>query len=68
MGVKKLREWLKKIREEKEFSQIEIAKKAQISYPHYNFIENGKRRPSPRVARRIADILGFADEWYRLLV
>ena len=41
----------------------ETAKKSGISYPHYNFIENGKRRPSVEVAKRIAGVLGF--EWTR---
>ena len=30
-------------------------------------IELGDRRPSPEVAKRIAGVLGFASEWYRLL-
>lgn len=62
-----MREWLKKIREDKELSQMETAQKSSISYPYYNFIENGDRRPSPEVAKRIAEVLGFANEWYRLL-
>ena len=40
---------------------------ACISYAYYNFIERGRRRPSPDVAKRIAAVLGFTDEWYRLL-
>ena len=30
-------------------------------------VETGERRPSPEVAKRIADVLGFGNEWYRLL-
>ena len=30
-------------------------------------VETGERRPSPEVAKRIADVLGFGSEWYRLL-
>jgi len=65
--VKKLRRWLKKIREDRSLSQMETAERAGISYPYYNFIENGNRRPSPEVAKRIARVLGFPDEWYKLL-
>ena len=46
---------------------METAERAGISYPYYNFIENGNRRPSPEVAKRIARVLGFPDEWYKLL-
>lgn len=62
-----MRKWLKQVRENHELSQKEAAEKIGISYPHYNFIENGDRRPSPEVAKRIAEILGFPDEWYKLL-
>lgn len=56
-----MRGWLKELRGDR--SQIEIAKECGISNQMYNFIENGQRRPSVAVAKRIANILGF--EWTR---
>ena len=58
---------LKKIRMEALYSQKEFAQVIGISQNHYSNIENGVRRPSPEVAKRIADVLGFGSEWYRLL-
>lgn len=60
-------EWLKKLRLDCNKTQKEIACDVGITAAFYSMIETGDRRPSPRVARRIADILGFSDEWYRLL-
>ena len=59
--------WLTEKRVGENLSQVEVAKKCSISRQYYNFIENGGRRPSPEVAKRIADVLGFGSEWYRLL-
>lgn len=56
-------EWLKKIRIEKGMSGEAVGNQAGITQQHYNFIENGKRRPSVGVAKRIAAVLGF--EWTR---
>ena len=58
---------LKKMRMESLYSQKEFAQVIGISQNHYSNIENGVRRPSPEVAKRIADVLGFGSEWYRLL-
>lgn len=58
---------LKKMRMEALYSQKEFAQVIGISQNHYSNIENGVRRPSPEVAKRIADVLGFGNEWYRLL-
>lgn len=44
-------------------SQAEIAEAIGISRAAYSNIENGKRRPSVEVAKRIAAALGF--EWTR---
>ncbi len=54
-----MREWLKDIRANKNVSQMDVAKSAEISHQYYNFIENGKRRPTPEVAQKIADVLEF---------
>lgn len=53
--------WLKNIREEKNLTQQSLAKRIGISRQMVNSIENGTRRPSPEVAKKIAKILGF--EW-----
>ena len=58
---------LKKMRMEALYSQKTFAQVIGISQNHYSNIENGVRRPSPEVAKRIADVLGFGSEWYRLL-
>ena len=58
---------LKKMRMGALYSQKEFAQVIGISQNHYSNIENGVRRPSPEVAKRIADVLGFGSEWYRLL-
>lgn len=54
-------------RRSKGYTQVDVAKRANISGAFYCMIEAGKRRPSPEVAHRIAKALGFSDEWYRLL-
>ena len=62
-----MRKWLKDIRLAKGLSQLDVAKKVHITFQYYSYIENGERRPSPQVAKRIAVALGFPDTWYRLL-
>ena len=59
--------WLKQKRKSLGKTQVDIAMAVNISGPFYSMIEHGRRRPSPDVAKRIAAVLGFADEWYRLL-
>ena len=44
-------------------SQAEVAEDIGISRAAYSNIENGKRRPSVEVAKRIAAVLGF--DWTR---
>ncbi|MBO5138715.1 MAG: helix-turn-helix transcriptional regulator [Bacilli bacterium] len=55
----KKRNWLIEFRKEKGLSLIDVAKKADVTQQFYYYIENGERRPSPEVAQKIADILGF---------
>jgi len=55
--------WLLENRQEQKMTQSEIAKKSFITQAHYANIENGKRRPSPEVAKAIAEVLGF--HWTR---
>ena len=49
------------------FSQSDIANLVGISRQYYNSIENGLRRPSPEIAKKIANCLNFKVEWYKLL-
>ena len=49
------------------FSQSDIANLVGISRQYYNSIENGLRRPSPEIAKKISNFLNFKDEWYKLL-
>ena len=53
--------WLTEMRIKGNLSQMEVAKKCAISRQHYSFIENGDRRPSPEVAKRIAGVLGLLE-------
>lgn len=54
-----MRLWLKEYRIKACLSQKEVSTKASITHQYYNYIENGKRTPSTRVAKRIASILNF---------
>lgn len=56
-------DWLKSVRKGKEMTGVEVAAAVGITQQFYNFIENGRRRPSVDVAKRIAAVLGF--EWTR---
>lgn len=58
---------LKHLRLKIGLTQNKVANDAGITTAFYSMIENGSRRPSPQVAKRIAEVLGFKDEWYRLL-
>ena len=55
--------WLKEKREAKNMTMRSVASSARVSESYYNLIENGIRRPSVAVAKRIAAVLGF--EWVR---
>lgn len=57
-------EWLKEIRDQKNKTQSEISDACQISQVAYSYIENGRRRPSVDVAKRIAAALEF--DWTRV--
>lgn len=56
-------EWLKNIRVDRGKTQEQVAEEVQMARGAYANIENGERRPSVRVAKRIAAVLGF--EWTR---
>lgn len=54
---------LKTIRQEKAETMLSVARKSDITEGYYSMIENGMRRPSVEVAKRIAAVLGF--DWTR---
>lgn len=53
------REWLINYRCNKGFSQNQMAKQIGITQQMYNYIESGKRRPSPELAQKLAKVLKF---------
>lgn len=54
-----MRDWL--VERRGKMTQAQLARSAKISQNYYSCIENGERRPSVDVAKRIAGVLGF--EW-----
>ncbi len=56
-------DWLKSVRKSKGMTGVEVATATGITQQSYSYIENGRRRPSVDVAKRIAEVLGF--EWTR---
>lgn len=57
----KKREWLAKARCAKGLNQDECSCQVGVSYSLYSKIEQGERRPSPEVAKKISNLLGI--EW-----
>lgn len=41
-------------------TQAEVAARAGLTQQMYNYVENGRRRPSVSTAKKIAAVLGFA--------
>lgn len=56
-----LRTWLKKLREEKGLTQLELAELSNVERTTYASIEQGRRNPSVANAMRIAEVLDV--EW-----
>lgn len=56
-------DWLKELRTEKGMTQAQVAEMANMERAYYSMIEIGLRRPSPEIAIRIGNALGF--EWTR---
>lgn len=54
---------LDEMRKAKNMTQVELAKKAGVAQNTISQLETGERRPSVKVAKRIAGVLGF--EWTR---
>ena len=57
-----MREWLKKIRNEKGLSQSEIAIKLNIGQQYYSMIENGERQKDLNLSlvTKLSEILGVS--------
>lgn len=56
------REWLKDLRKEKGYTVRGIAPELQVSWSHYNDIENGRKNPSLKLAVKISKFFGFKVE------
>lgn len=54
------REWLIEKRKIKKISQEDLANKCEVSQVTIARIEVGERRPSPELAKKIADVLNFS--------
>lgn len=55
------RDWLIKKRLERNLDQQDVAELIGTTQQFYNYVENGKRRPSPEIAIKIGKVLDF--EW-----
>ena len=57
--VLKLRNWLKKLRNEKKLTQQDVANKMEMSLSNYNLIESGERQKDLDLSLvvKLADIL-----------
>ncbi len=54
-----MRGWLKEYRLSKDLTQQDLADIVNIDVTSIGKYENGKRRPSYEVAKKIAEVLGF---------
>ncbi len=54
------RKWLIEKRKIKKLSQEDLANKCEVSQVTIARIEAGERRPSPKLAKKIADVLNFS--------
>lgn len=51
--------WLEEIRRSHQMTQEDVASRAGIKRNYYSMIASGDRKPSVRIAKRIADVLDF---------
>lgn len=56
----KKREWLITKRKKKGLSQKEVARLINATQQMYSYVENGRRTPSTKLAKKIADVLNFS--------
>ena len=57
-----MRPWLIEYRQKAGLSQADVAIKCGISRQYYSFIESGDRNCTVRIAKKIANVLGFPWE------
>ncbi len=60
-----MRRYLRELREELGYTQLEISKKLNISESYYSLIENGERQKKldMTMAKKLADIFGVTLEF-----
>ena len=58
-----MRSWLREKRLDMGLTLNDLAKAVGVSWQSISYYENGSRRPSPEIAQKIADVLGFS--WTR---
>jgi transcriptional regulator with XRE-family HTH domain len=61
-AMKILGEYIRELREKKDFSVRELAKKLDVSAPFLSDVELGRRHPSDEVLARLASALGTKAE------
>lgn len=49
---------IRKLRQQRGLRKSELATRCDSSYSHIDNIENGRKRPSDQLARRLAEVLG----------
>ncbi|AMA74328.1 hypothetical protein ACH33_16935 [Aneurinibacillus sp. XH2] len=49
---------IKKLRLEKEWSQLELFKRSGVSQSHIHYLESGNKQPTITILRKLADALG----------
>lgn len=59
--AKKLGENIRKIREEKGMTQIDLCRKLEVDRAYMSNIENGKKNPTLSTIERIATALGVSS-------
>lgn len=57
--IQEKRDWLIKKRIERNLDQQDVAELIGTTQQFYNYVENGKRRPSPEIAIKIGKVLDF---------
>lgn len=60
-----MRKYLKKIREKKRLTQLELANKLNISESYYSMIENGERKKvlDLNLISKISEVFNVSIEW-----
>lgn len=54
----KIRRNLIKLRTQRNWLQIEVARRAKVNHSLISYIESGKRQPSVRTLEKLADVFG----------